>query len=85
MATRYRIHRDDGQHDEELYAEFEAKHPDKVAGVAIRQLSTSEAVLAGGRKKGLAKSLHGGAPWVYGGDGASLFDQLISLGVIEYQ
>lgn len=75
---------DDGQHDEELYAEFEAKHPERVAGVAIRQLSTSEAVLAGGRKKGLAKSLHGGAPWVYGGDGASLFDQLISLGVIEY-
>ena len=75
---------DDGQHDEEIYAEFEAKHPNNVAAVAIRQLSTSEAVLAGGRKKGLAKSLHGGAPWVYGGDGASLFDQLISLGVIEY-
>lgn len=73
---------DDGQHDEAIYTDFEAKFPDNVAAVAIRQLSTSEAVLAGGRKKGLAKSLHGGAPWVYGGDGASLLEQLTSLGVV---
>jgi len=74
---------DDGQHDEEIYAHFETNHPNNVAAVCIRQLSTSEAVLAGGRKKGLAKSLHGGAPWVYGGDGASLYEQLAALGFIE--
>jgi phosphatidate phosphatase APP1 len=74
---------DDGQHDEALYAEFEAKHPNSVAAVCIRQLSTSEAVLAGGRKKGLAKSLHGGAPWVYGGDGSTLYEQLVALGFLE--
>lgn len=74
---------DDGQHDEAIYAEFEEKHPGNVAAVCIRQLSNSEAVLAGGRKKGLAKSLHGGAPWVYGGDGALLYEQLAALGFIE--
>lgn len=74
---------DDGQHDEAIYTEFEANHPNNVAAVCIRQLSTSEAVLAGGRKKGLAKSLHGGAPWVYGGDGASLYDQLVAIGFLE--
>ena len=74
---------DDGQHDEVIYTEFEKNHPENVAAVCIRQLSTPEAVLAGVRKKGLAQSLHGGAPWVYGGDGASLYDQLVSLGFLE--
>jgi phosphatidate phosphatase APP1 len=38
---------DDGQHDEEIYAGFAAEHPDNVAAVAIRQLSPTQAVLAG--------------------------------------
>lgn len=74
---------DDGQHDEEIYGEFETNHPDQVAFVAIRQLSTSEAVLAGGRRKGLAKQLRGSAPWVYAHDGAGMVEQLINLGVLE--
>ncbi len=37
---------DDGQHDESLYGDFARAHPENVPGVAIRQLSTSEAVLA---------------------------------------
>lgn len=73
---------DDGQHDEEIYGDFEAAHPNNVAFVAIRQLSTSEAVLAGGRRKGLAKQLHGAAPWVYAHDGAGMIEQLINLGVL---
>jgi len=65
---------DDGQHDEALYRGFEERHPDRVAAVAIRQLSPGEAVLAGGRSK--VGGGHEGAPWVYGGDGAELLDQL---------
>jgi len=38
---------DDGQHDEEIYAEFAAMHPDNVAAIAIRRLSPTQAVLAG--------------------------------------
>src|SRR5690606_16147761 len=53
---------DDGQHDEELYGEFAAAHPDSVAAVAIRQLSPGAAVLAGGRKR--APDHPAAAPWV---------------------
>ena len=38
---------DDGQHDQEIYREFAAAHPENVAGVAIRRLSPTQAVLAG--------------------------------------
>jgi len=39
---------DDGQHDPRLYAEFAVRHPDQVAGIAIRELPTVEQVLAHG-------------------------------------
>lgn len=65
---------DDGQHDAELYRTFEERHPDRVAAVAIRQLSPGEAVLAGGRSK--LSGEHEGAPWVFAGNGAELLDQL---------
>lgn len=65
---------DDGQHDEALYRGFEERHPDRVAAVAIRQLSPGEAVLAGGRSK--VSGEHEGAPWVFAGNGAALLDQL---------
>ncbi|GAB3616984.1 DUF2183 domain-containing protein [Okibacterium endophyticum] len=72
---------DDGQHDEDIYGEFAQKHPQSVAAVAIRQLSTSEAVLAGGRSK---PEDHGRASpkWVYAPDGAGLLDQLEQLGLL---
>jgi phosphatidate phosphatase APP1 len=71
---------DDGQHDEEIYGEFALEHPENVRAVAIRQLSASEAVLAGGRSKldqGLTASE---VPWVFAPDGAGLLEQLHAVG-----
>jgi phosphatidate phosphatase APP1 len=36
---------DDGQHDPQLYTEFAIEHPDNVAGIYIRTLTTAEQVL----------------------------------------
>ena len=74
---------DDGQHDEELYGTFLHDHPENVAAVAIRQLSPSEAVLAGGRS---SRSEHAGGSdvtWVSAPDGAGLWEQLLDNGVID--
>lgn len=73
---------DDGQHDEEIYAEFARNHPGQIAAVAIRQLSPGEAVLAGGRAKTVERGDEGGAPWVFAEDGAGLREQLSELGVL---
>jgi len=73
---------DDGQHDEELYGQFAASHPQNVAAVAIRQLSTSEAVLAGGRSKAAEKG-RTGTTWVFSPDGAGLLDQLDDTGILD--
>ncbi|MBF4615253.1 App1 family protein [Curtobacterium sp. VKM Ac-1376] len=74
---------DDGQHDESLYGDFSREHPDNVAGVAIRQLSTSEAVLAGGRSRAQERSRDSSAPWVYAPDGAGLWSELARVGITE--
>jgi phosphatidate phosphatase APP1 len=74
---------DDGQHDESLYGDFSREHPDNVAGVAIRQLSTSEAVLAGGRSRAQERSRDSSAPWVYAPDGAGLWTELARVGITE--
>ncbi|MEN9621410.1 MAG: hypothetical protein RL499_1603 [Actinomycetota bacterium] len=75
---------DDGQHDEAIYRAFEADHPEQVAAVAIRQLSTPEAVFAGGRShlddEGAPR---GGAPWVWAPDGAGLAEQLTRVGLLS--
>lgn len=73
---------DDGQHDEEIYSDFAREHPDRVAAIAIRQLSTGEAVLAGGRSKAADRSETSGTTWVYAPDGAGLSEQLTELGVL---
>ncbi|WP_158864000.1 App1 family protein [Leifsonia sp. AG29] len=73
---------DDGQHDEALYAEFAAAHPESAAAVAIRQLSSGEAVLAGGRSKAEKHSGASGTPWIYAPDGAGLSEQLTALGLL---
>lgn len=70
---------DDGQHDEQLYHEFASDHPDRVAAVAIRQLSVGQAVLAGGRSKARLHEGVSGVPWVYGPDGAMLHEELKRL------
>ncbi|MCL2536646.1 MAG: DUF2183 domain-containing protein [Nocardiaceae bacterium] len=73
---------DDGQHDEAIYSNFIAQHPDSVAAVAIRQLYVTEAVLAGGRSNAERPSTAGTVPWVYGPDGMTLYRQLRDLGFV---
>lgn len=76
---------DDGQHDEDLYRDFADAYPQNVAAVAIRQLSTSEAVLAGGRSHGddAENDDLEGPPWVWAPDGAGLAEQLVTLDLIN--
>lgn len=75
-SVRWLLVGDDGQHDEQIYGGFTARNPQNVLAVAIRQLSTSEAVLAGGRAIGGTWRLRAKVPWVYGPDGAALAAQL---------
>ncbi|WP_082513393.1 MULTISPECIES: phosphatase domain-containing protein [unclassified Leifsonia] len=72
---------DDGQHDEDIYRRFAAERPGHVSAVAIRQLSTGEAVLAGGRSKP-EKDIAPDVPWVYAPDGSGIVDQLDELGIV---
>jgi phosphatidate phosphatase APP1 len=74
--VRWLLVGDDGQHDEELYRAFVGSHPENVRAVAIRQLSTSEAVLAGGRSKSEEHGSKSGVPWYYAPDGAGIAEQL---------
>ncbi|WP_040164196.1 App1 family protein [Microbacterium gorillae] len=69
---------DDGQHDDAIYTAFAQEHPDNVAAVAIRRLSPTEAVLAGGRT---LVDDHAPVPWVSASDGAGLLEQLQENGV----
>ncbi|MBF0673099.1 MAG: DUF2183 domain-containing protein [Salinibacterium sp.] len=68
---------DDGQHDPEIYGSFAEEHPEQVQAIAIRQLSTGEAVLAGGRKSDDERAETTATPWYYAPDGAGLSEQLI--------
>jgi phosphatidate phosphatase APP1 len=78
-GLRWLLIGDDGQHDEDLYGEFTMEHPENVAAVAIRQLSSGEAVLAGGRSKADKHRELSGRPWVYAPDGAGISEQLTEL------
>ena len=75
---------DDGQHDEAIYSEFLAAHPDRVRAVCIRQLSPGEAVLAGS-----ARRIHAGGetgssvPWIYAPDGAGMSDELDRIALLD--
>ncbi|RZU60656.1 App1 family protein [Zhihengliuella halotolerans] len=80
-AVRWILIGDDGQHDPEIYAEFAKRHPDQVRAIVIRQLTPSEAVLAGGRSDHTVNATPG-VPWVYGPDGHTICSQLRRLGVI---
>jgi phosphatidate phosphatase APP1 len=72
---------DDGQHDERIYGDFAAAHPQNVTAVAIRRLTPGEAVLAGGRS-GAPDHGPDGVPWLYADDGASMIEQLGRLGLL---
>lgn len=72
---------DDGQHDPEIYAEFARRYPDHVEAIVIRQLTPSEAVLAGGRSEEMMGSTPG-TPWIYEPDGAQIAAKLEKLGLL---
>lgn len=74
---------DDGQHDEEIYGEFATAHPENVLAVAIRQLSTGEAVFAGGRSKAAEREVGSSVRWFYAPDGAGIYEQLVSAGLLS--
>lgn len=80
--VRWLLLGDDGQHDDATYTAFASEHPDKVAAVAIRRLSPTEAVLAGGRT---AVNDHSAVaiPWVTESDGAGILERLEEVGVIS--
>ena len=73
---------DDGQHDEAIYGTFAVAHEQNVRAIAIRQLSPSEAVLAGGRSRADDHVTPENVRWVYANDGAGLLDQLKQSGKI---
>lgn len=76
---------DDGQHDPEIYGEFVAAHPEQVAAVAIRRLSPTQSVLAGGLPvptDGSAAAQRHGRPWVSAPDGAGLARRLAETGLL---
>ena len=83
--VRWLLIGDDGQHDQEIYGEFLATHPDNVAAVAIRQLSPAQTVLAGGLPvpgDGSALADRHGRPWLSAPDGAGLAHQLRGIGLL---
>ena len=79
--VRWLLIGDDGQHDESIYTEFASEHGEHVAAVAIRRLSTAEAVLAGGRQT-VDDHSEAKAPWVTASDGAGILERLERTGVI---
>jgi phosphatidate phosphatase APP1 len=73
---------DDGQHDPEIYGEFVTRHSENVRAVCIRQLSPSEAVLAGSSGRDHPVSTPD-VPWLEAPDGAGLAEKLEDLGLLE--
>lgn len=80
--VRWLLVGDDGQHDPEIYAEFARRHPDNVRAIVIRQLTPSQAVLAGGRSSGIMNSTPG-IPWVYAPDGGRIAERLQMMGLLD--
>lgn len=79
--TRWLLIGDNGQHDEEIYSGFAQDHSEKVAAIAIRQLSAGESVLAGGHSEDVDHSASS-VPWIYSPDGAGMAKQLSELELI---
>jgi phosphatidate phosphatase APP1 len=73
---------DNGQHDEAIYSAFATEHPDKVAAIAIRQLSVSESVFAGGHSED-GDHTTSRVPWIYSPDGAGIAKQLAMLDLLR--
>jgi phosphatidate phosphatase APP1 len=83
--VRWLLIGDDGQHDQEIYSEFAHAHPENVAAVAIRRLSSTQAVLAGaipgpaGNPEAVGS---GGKTWFSAPDGAGLWSLLRDSDVV---
>lgn len=73
---------DDGQHDPTIYAEFARRYPEHVRTIVIRQLTPSEAVLAGGRSTDLRRTTPG-IRWTYEPDGSQILEQLSEYKLIR--
>ncbi|SCF28326.1 Phosphatidate phosphatase APP1 [Micromonospora viridifaciens] len=82
--VRWLLIGDDGQHDQEIYREFAAAHPDNVAGVAIRRLSPTQSVLAGSLPAPPGRPSAGpvGQKWLSAPDGAGLWKLLRDAGLV---
>jgi phosphatidate phosphatase APP1 len=83
--VRWLLIGDDGQHDQEIYSEFAHAHPDNVAAVAIRRLSSTQAVLAGAipGPAGSPEAVgSGGKTWFSAPDGAGLWSLLRDTDVV---
>lgn len=84
--VRWLLVGDDGQHDQEIYAEFAAAHPENVAGVAIRRLSPTQSVLAGSlpipHAGGARATGREGQLWFSAPDGAGLWHLLEESGLV---
>lgn len=78
---------DDGQHDPEIYRTFAETHPDHVAAVAIRALSPTQSVLAGGLPSPAGQQLtasdQAGKRWFSAPDGAGLWKLLSESGALD--
>jgi phosphatidate phosphatase APP1 len=78
---RWLLFGDNGQHDEEIYSHFAQQHAEHVAAICIRQLSASEAVLAGGHSE-TGDHTGSAVPWIYSPDGAGMAKGLQDLGIL---
>jgi phosphatidate phosphatase APP1 len=74
---------DDGQHDEDIYADFAREYPENVRAIAIRELLAPEALLAGGRSHHDRTADPEQIPWVSAPNGAGLAGELARVGVLE--
>ena len=83
--VRWLLIGDDGQHDQEIYAEFAAAHPENVAAVAIRRLSPTQAVLAGAFPTPAGQNTGSGSAdrrWLCAPDGAGLWRLMHEAGLV---
>lgn len=88
-AIRWVLVGDDGQHDPALYADFAQERPDRVAAIAIRQLTPAQQVLSHGipvsneeLAGGVMHRPHPSTPVCYAPDGYQLAEMLHQLGVL---
>lgn len=70
---------DDGQHDPLIYGTAAVEHPDRIAGIAIRNLSPQEHVLSHGTAGPLDRLELTHVPLIEGADGHRLLEQIDQL------